>query len=221
MQVKIKNKTNTDFLVVFSKSKNQYVIKQGKESLVFLDECKFDFVVQKHYEELNIFEKIISFILGSIIAALLHIFNYFTIETLEDSIEFPVNFIFENCANDDIIIELNENENKMFLCSAKVNTREISGDLIISKEKYIQERKMYYKSLYLTFSIPFVAITLIATMILLNFQTLWISLITIFCYICLNIPLVVIMCKNRSFSKKFLNSLETNQTRNTGDGSLC
>lgn len=208
MQVKIKNETDIDVLVGFSTSKNKYLIKQGNDTLVFLDECQFDFVVEKHYEELNIFEKIVSYILGCIIASLLNIFNYFSIETLEDSIEFPVKFSFENYTNDDILIELIRNENKMFLCSAKVNTHEISGDLIISKENYMQERKMYYKSLCLTFSIPFIVITLIAIMLIVNFQTLWIILITIFCYICLNIPFIVLMCKNRSFSKNILNLLD-------------
>ncbi len=219
MNISIINETENDLIITITNMPDSVIILSGEKKDIFLNADLTSFSVSKQYVELSNIQKVCSYIVGTIIGALLCLIYYSQIESLKDSIKFPVVFFMSNInCKDNIVVKLRDTST-MELCSAEINSTLLESKALISERVLIDERKIYYESNITMFVVPFATIFALSIMAVGHFKTIEVLLIAVVVNMLLYIPLLIIVIKNQIFYKKVSSEIN-HQSNNTGDGTM-
>ena len=221
MNISIVNETVNDLIISIPNIPDNVIILSGMKKDIFYDEDLVIFSVEKQDVEFSKIQKVFSYVAGIIIGALLCLVYYSQIESLKDSIKFPVIFFMSkiNC-KENVIIKLRDTST-MELCSAEINSTFLESKVLISEQVLKDERKEYYESNITMFVVPFAIIFVLSIMAVVYFKTIEVLTIAMVVNMLLYTPLLIIIIKNHIFYKKVYCEINNgNGTDNTGDGTV-
>lgn len=156
------------------------------------------FIIKKHVDKKSILSQIIEIIIAFLVSIPLWFINYFEIELIDKSIQFPTKFQIFNLANDvDYNIIINNSSEKYKAFNLKVNNEFISGEIEYSKKEFDSQIQEYKKSLLISWLFPILVIVclLIASLYLKNL----ILFLIVFFIVGLLIFFLAKTCKKNNF----------------------
>lgn len=209
MNISLINETENDLIVSVPNIPEEIVILSGEKKDISCGENSTTFSVKKKYAELNNMQKLLSYLLGTVIGALLCLIYYSQIESLKNSVKFPVTFFVpkEKC-DESAVIKLRDTFARE-LCSAQMNGISLKSEMTISKQALEKERKEYYASNITMFVVPYVTVFALSVIAAVYFKMTAVSLIAAAVNVLLFAPLLVIIIKNRIFYKRLYSEITT------------
>ncbi len=205
MNISFFNETENDLIISIPNKHDDVLLSSGEKKDFVFDANFESFSVRKQSVELSKIQRILSYVVGTIVGVLLCLIYYSQIETLKDSVKFPVKFFLPSVNHNENVTVRLCNTSTTELCIAEINGDYLKFETLISKQALSDERKDYYESNITMFFVPFVAVLILSIAVVVHFKTIVAFAITVAVNLLLYLPLLIIIKKNRDFYKETLN----------------
>lgn len=200
--IKIQNCSNDYIEIIFLDKEFSKILEPNNSFDFTLNKNKISFIVQEYIVKKSFFYDIFEFLFAFLVSIPLWFINYFEVESIDKSIQFPIKFSISNLKDDiDYNIVINNSSEKYKAFNLNINNEFLSGKIEYSEKELLNQIKDYKKSLLISLLFP-ILVVICLLIVSVKLKNLILLLGTVFIIVLLLFFLVKTHKKNNLIIEK-------------------